>query len=428
MRFPSLALVAPLFLTAPASARFVMYADEWHPTRPTAPVDRAGVDHVVLAFAMANATWSFQPKVPISTIRSEFPNAKVMIAIGGWGDTVGFSQAVVSETAMTTFANNVQTMLQNTGADGIDIDWEYPGGNGMDYKQHPNPEKVGEITAFPKLLTAVRSAIGKEKLLSIAVPGKEIDMIAYTKENAPQIWAPVNYINVMSYDLLNRRDTKTGHHTSVEGARQVIENYLALGAPADKLNLGFAYYAKYFTTAGDCTNQPLGCALVSAENPTTGEDALTSGAWTFEKAHMEPVDVSKLTVSIDGTCGPEKMTKCATGCCSQYGNCGFSPQHCSGACQHAFGTGCTDSDVAGSWQRAMKNGVCDEVAGGQYYFDANENLFWTWDTPALIARKFEDIVKMYGIGGVVAWSLGEDAYDWSHVRQMGKELKNAGYG
>ena len=108
---------------------------------------------------------------------------------------------------------------------------------------------------------------------------------------------------------------------------------------------------------------------------------------------MTPVDPAKLTVSYDGTCGPEKLTKCASGCCSQYGNCGTSPEHCSGACQHAFGTGCTDPDVAGSWQKASKNGKTDTKAGGQYYFDPENRLFWTWDTPELISKKFEHIVK-----------------------------------
>jgi chitinase len=143
---------------------------------------------------------------------------------------------------------------------------------------------------------------------------------------------------------------------------------------------------------------------------------------------MSPVDSTTLTVSYDGTCGPEKRTKCSSGCCSQYGNCGTSPEHCSGACQHAFGTGCVDPDVAGSWQLASKNGLTDEAAGGQYYFDAANRLFWTWDTPELMSKKFDQIVRKYKLGGVMAWSLGEDSFDWSHVRQMTREVAKDGYG
>lgn len=247
-------------------------------------------------------------------------------------------------------------------------------------------------------------------------------MIAYTSETGPEIWPSVDYINVMSYDLMNRRDNVTQHHTSVAGSEETIKNYLDIGAPASKINLGFAYYAKYFATAGDCSASPLNCPIEPAEDPVTGKDLLTSGAWTFERQHMAPVDASSLTVSTDGTCGPDKGTKCASGCCSQYGNCGTSPEHCSGACQHAFGTGCTDADVAGSWQNAAKNGVTDEQAGGQYYYDPANSLFWTWDTPDLISRKFDNIVRKYNLGGVMAWSLGEDSNDWSHVKRMADEL------
>jgi hypothetical protein len=210
----------------------------------------------------------------------------------------------------------------------------------------------------------------------------------------------------MSYDLMNRRDTVTAHHSSISGAAQAVQNYLDIGAPASKINLGFAYYAKYFTTAGDCTSSPLNCPIVVAEDPITGKDTLTSGAWTFEKSHMQPVNGS-VPVSNDGTCGAEKGTKCASGCCSQYGNCGTSKEHCSGACQHAFGTGCTDADIAGSWQLAAANGVTDNESGGQYFFDAANKLFWTWDTTQLMARKFQEIVAKNKLGGVMAWSLGE---------------------
>jgi chitinase len=246
-------------------------------------------------------------------------------------------------------------------------------------------------------------------------------MTAFTEETGPEIWAPVDYINIMAYDLMNRRDQVTDHHTSVEGAKEAVENYLAISAPPEKINLGFAFYAKYFTTAGACGASALGCAVVSAED-SNGDDTHKSGAWTFEKAHMAPYDKSAIKPSYDGKCGADVMTSCSTGCCSQYGNCGVTPEHCSGGCQHDFGTGCTDPDVFGSWQKALKKGVTDEQAGGEYYFDDDQKLFWTWDTPALIERKFTEIVDEYELGGVMAWSLGEDSYDWSHIKEISSEV------
>jgi chitinase len=124
MRLPSAAFFASTLLAAAANARFVIYADEWHPTRPTNPQDRAGIDHVVLAFAVANATATFQSKGPsVSTIRSEFPNAKVMIAVGGWGDDVGFFQVSQTDASIQAFAADIATMLTNTDADGVGEDY-----------------------------------------------------------------------------------------------------------------------------------------------------------------------------------------------------------------------------------------------------------------------------------------------------------------
>lgn len=83
------------------------------------------------------------------------------------------------------------------------MDWEYPGGNGEDYKENPNEGKVPEIENYPLLLKEIKDAIGDMEL-SIAVPGLERDMIAYTAEQVPAINEIVDVVNVMSYDLMNR--------------------------------------------------------------------------------------------------------------------------------------------------------------------------------------------------------------------------------
>lgn len=77
----------------------------------------------------------------------------------------------------------------------IDVDWEYPGGNGQDYKQTPNDKKVSEIETYALLLQEIKAAIG-EKELSIAVPGREGDMIAFTTEQVPKIDKAVDFVNV----------------------------------------------------------------------------------------------------------------------------------------------------------------------------------------------------------------------------------------
>lgn len=42
----------------------------------------------------------------------------MMVAIGGWGDTAGFSIAAATDNSRKLFARNVKLMLDATGADG----------------------------------------------------------------------------------------------------------------------------------------------------------------------------------------------------------------------------------------------------------------------------------------------------------------------
>lgn len=299
----------------------------------------------------------------------------------------------------------------------IDIDWEYPCGNGADYKTYPNSERTSEIETYPLLLEAVRAQIGNNTLLTIAVPGKIGDMIAYTAETVPRIAAVVDFFNLMTYDLMNRRDTITKHHTDIKGCTETVDAYLERGLPAAKAILGFAYYAKWFTVASNTTcTTGLGCATVAMEDDL-GADNGKSGAYTFETANMVITPIpTNLTTATDGACGASLFAKCPeTYCCSSGGYCGDTTAHCGTGCQLGYGSCTSNFSLADSWQTAMKDGVADTEVGGQYYYDAPNNIFWTWDTPAFILEKFSKIVTVKGLGGVFAWSLGEDTYNNSHM-------------
>lgn len=369
---------------------------------------------------------TYKPFMPVSDVRAMFDNGtQVGIALGGWGDTEGFSKGAFSKESRKAYAKNVAKMANDLGFDFVDIDWEYPGGNGADYKQVPNTNKTAEKTTFPLFLHAIKEAISP-KPLSIAVPAMQRDMIAYTGDHASEIFAAVDMVNLMSYDMMNRRDTKTSHHTSVKGTLEAVHRYLSLGLDPRKLNLGLAYYAKFFQTVANTTcHHPVGCAIVKAENDD-GSDAGTSGAITFEKANVYPAPPpTNLALSTDETCGAGTAFKCGAGaCCSQYGSCGTTAEYCGVGCQAAYGT-CTGPDTASSFTKALAHGKLDRKAGGMWYWDRAAELFWTWDTPALMERKFRQIIEPLGLGGVMAWSLGEDSADWEHIQAVSHLVKSA---
>ena len=57
----------------------------------------------------------------VETARSKFANGTaIMVAIGGWGETW---TDMDSDQGRKLFAKNVKKMVDETGADGVDIDW-----------------------------------------------------------------------------------------------------------------------------------------------------------------------------------------------------------------------------------------------------------------------------------------------------------------
>ncbi|MCJ1393320.1 hypothetical protein MMC18_006192 [Xylographa bjoerkii] len=352
-----------------SNARCLMYLTGQHNVVPEQSL-LSEVTHVSLAFMRSDTFNEAQPTAwplftTVESVRAKFPrDTAVMVSIGGWGDTAGFSEAAATESGRRLFARNVRAMVEATGADGVDIDWEYPGGNGEDYKIIPNAAKAWEIEAYPKLLSEIRSALGLHKLISAAVPGLLRDMLAFTKSTVPAISASLDFFNVMTYDLMNRRDNVTKHHTGISLSLDAINAYEENGVLVEKMNLGFAFYIKWYKTDpnSSCGQNPVGCKTALMEDPLTGADLGKAGAFSWHDAVPEV--------------------------------------------------------LSASYQIAMENGQYDGEAGGHYYWDSEEDLWWSWDTPEAIARKFPAVVEQKGLGGVFAWALGEDADGFVHLKAV----------
>ena len=77
-----------------------------------------------------------------------------------------------------------------------------------------------------------------------------------------------------------------------------------------------------------------------------------------------------------------------------------------------------NDDIWRSFKKALFHGEYDEEGGGYWYWDEDEALWWTFDTPEAIAKKFPLVVEEKGLGGVFAWGLGEDAPDFVHLKAL----------
>lgn len=237
------------------------------------------------------------------------------------------------------------------------------------------------------------------------------------------------FFNIMAYDLTNRADAQTGHHTSVSASLAAVQRYLDWGYPGAQLNLGFALYAKHFRTAGGavCATAAaggggVGCAMETAQT-ADGADTQTSGWLTFEWKNL----VDQSTVSAGG-CGLDialqSYSMCAGSyCCSRENYCGVGVLYCGAGCQPAFSGGqCAENlDLRASFAQARRNAVRNETVGAVSYWDKSSRVSWTWETVGMITRKFDEIVAKKGLGGVFAWNLGQDTFDWAHLLHIHNE-------
>lgn len=189
-------------------------------------------------------------------------------------------------------------------------------------------------------------------------------MIAFNNENIAALSDSLDFFNIMTYDLMNRRDNITKHHTGIQLSLDAVDAYLENGVAPEMVNLGFAFYVKWFKTSpeGDCSKNPIGCKTMLMEDPTTGADLGQAGAFSWH----DPVP----------------------------------------------------SDLKDSFDQALGNGRYDSTGGGHYFWDKTENIFWTWDTPHAIAEKVPSIVVRKQLGGVFAWGLGEDAPEFKNLQAL----------
>src|SRR5215218_4948998 len=173
------------------------------------------------------------------------PQLKVLLSLGGWGGCETCSDVFRTKKGRNEFAQSVKELNRFLTADGIDLDWEYPTISG--YPGHPYSPK--DKKAFTALLKQLRKTLGDEQIITFAAGGfqKFLDEAVDWKKTVKY----VDYINLMTYDLVSGAATVTGHHTALystpsqkESTDNCVQYLIKKGVDPGKLIIGAAFYAR----------------------------------------------------------------------------------------------------------------------------------------------------------------------------------------
>src|SRR5215217_1782454 len=149
------------------------------------------------------------------SVKAKNPALKVLLSLGGWGGCETCSDAFFTKEGRTAFAGSVKEFTNYFQTDGIDLDWEYPTirlDNDIDknpvHKTAPEDKKN-----FTDLLRQLRKALGKSATITFAAGGFQTFLEKAVEWN--EVMREVDFVNIMSYDLVNGYSTTTGHHTAL---------------------------------------------------------------------------------------------------------------------------------------------------------------------------------------------------------------------
>ena len=195
-----------------------------------------------------------------SRLKAREPHVKVLASVGGWGGSDPFFHLANEPARRAVFvASALRFLREHPGFDGIDIDWEHPGGNGAANGVALGSPADGQ--GYADLMTELRAGLnrltaetGRLYLLSTAVNSTSAIV---NRINFRQAEKALDLVFMMTYDFYGGWSDRVGHHSSLRSSapeaddslERSVRNLTGAGVPAAKLVAGVAMYGRGFSGA-----------------------------------------------------------------------------------------------------------------------------------------------------------------------------------
>ncbi len=244
--------------------RIVAYIDATTGQLSLPPANR--LTHIMAAFANVAAEGNLIFPVSIdfnalNALKMQNPSLKILLSVGGWEWSERFTAVANNATKRAAFAASCKARVKEFNLDGIDLDWEWPGGGNT----VPNANDRNNFTA---LVHETRLALNS----LTATTGKSYELTCYAPATAGNIgfWdlaalkKDFDFFNVQGYDLHGTWESKTGHQSGLRrnpagpddrlNQEQILAIYTAAGVPKSQLLLGAPFYGQVWTSLSATSN------------------------------------------------------------------------------------------------------------------------------------------------------------------------------
>jgi chitinase len=247
------------------------------PADPWADYESPYVGDIDPTTDRANLNGNFEQ---LLEMKAKHPHVKVLISIGGWTLSEGFSQNAATDESRAKFAKSCIDMFlrgnlppdwvvgDGVGVaagvfDGIDIDWEYPTAEGAG-NTHTPADRHNATLLFQEFRNQIRTLekqTHRDYLLTAAIPAAGASTRYYELKQVSRV---LDNIFVMTYDFHGHWESTTDFDSpftydpatpnpdpsGLSATKQTVQHYLKAGVAPDKITVGVPFYAKQYIRAG----------------------------------------------------------------------------------------------------------------------------------------------------------------------------------
>ncbi|WP_448547078.1 glycosyl hydrolase family 18 protein [Thalassotalea fusca] len=322
----------------------------------------------------------------LMALKQRYPDLKILPSVGGWtlsDPFYGFTEKANRD----TFVASVKQFLKTWKFyDGVDIDWEFPGGDGAN-PDLGDPANDGQayidlMRELRAMLNELEAETGREYELTSAI-GMGFDKIQDVDYG--EAIQHMDYIFAMTYDFYGGWNNVTGHQTGIYCGQHLstgecdgtgvdddgeprkgpaytadngIQKLLGQGVPANKLVLGTAMYGRGWV--GVMPENTVGDNPMTAEGTGKLTGTTAEGVWEPGIQDYKGIKAHKVGAS---------------------------------------GTGINGYEIG-----------YDEQAEAAYVWNRSNGTLVTYDSPRSVKAK-GSYVRDLGLAGLFAWEIDADDGD-----------------